>query len=53
MKAVDIYQCAYYEYEYDDLGKYSWCHRKSARKPKCFSLGRNCARWSLNNEIGH
>ena len=23
---VDIYECKHFEYEYDDFGKYCWCH---------------------------
>ena len=30
-----IYECEYYEYEYDDWGKYAWCHSKDCLSMKC------------------
>lgn len=34
-KKVDVYECAFFEYEYDDLGKYSWCHCKKMPSREC------------------
>ena len=30
-----IYECEHYEYEYDDLGKYAWCHSKDCLSREC------------------
>lgn len=35
MKAVNVYECAHFEFEYDDLGKYSWCHCKNMPTREC------------------
>ena len=34
-KDVPIYECAYFEYEYDDLGKYCWCHNRESGRREC------------------
>ena len=30
-----MYECAFFEYEYDDLGKYCWCHNHEIPKREC------------------
>lgn len=30
-----IYECEHYEYEYDDWGKYAWCHSKDCLSREC------------------
>jgi len=30
-----IYECEHYEYEYDDLGKYAWCHNSDCLNRQC------------------
>ena len=30
-----VYDCAYYEFEYDDLGKYYWCHNPDNPNRQC------------------
>ena len=32
---VKVYECLHYEYEYDDLGKYSWCHSRDMNCSEC------------------
>ena len=32
---VKVYECLHYEYEYDDLGKYSWCHSNDMKCREC------------------
>lgn len=34
-KKTKVHVCAHYEYEYDDLGKYSWCHSKKIHCREC------------------
>ena len=34
-KKVQVYECDHYEYEYDDLGKYSWCHSRDIDCREC------------------
>lgn len=29
------FQCSHYEFEYDDLGKYCWCHNKNIPSREC------------------
>lgn len=30
-----VWQCAFYERDYDDLGKYSWCHNPKSGVSEC------------------
>lgn len=30
-----VYECAHFEYEYDDLGRYCWCHNKNMPSSQC------------------
>ena len=32
---VDIYECKHFEYEYDDFGKYCWCHCPESGHREC------------------
>ena len=34
-KKTKVYECAHYEYDYDDLGKYCWCHNQSIPGHEC------------------
>lgn len=34
-KKTKVYECAFYEYEYDDLGKYYWCHNPDIPEREC------------------
>lgn len=34
-KKKRVYECAFYEYEYDDLGKYYWCHNADIPEREC------------------
>ena len=34
-KTKRIYECEHYKYEYDDQGKYTWCHSKDCLNKKC------------------
>lgn len=34
-KTKRIYECEHYEYEYDDLGKYAWCHNRECLSREC------------------
>ena len=34
-KKTKVYLCEHYEYEYDDLGKYCWCHNHEIPKREC------------------
>lgn len=34
-KKTKVYECAHYEYEYDDLGKYCWCRNRAMQKSEC------------------
>lgn len=39
-KKTKVYKCAYYEYEYDDLGKYCWCHNGKMPRNECNVVGK-------------
>ena len=30
-----VYECAHFEYEYDDLGKYRWCRNRESGRGEC------------------
>ena len=34
-KKTKVYECTHFEYEYDDLGKYCWCHSKKMHCREC------------------
>ena len=34
-KKTKVYECTHFEYEYDDLGKYCWCHSKKMTRREC------------------
>ena len=34
-KKVQVYECEHYEYDYDDLGKYHWCHNQHIPSREC------------------
>ena len=34
-KKTKVYECYHYEYEYDDLGKYCWCHNGKMPRNEC------------------
>lgn len=34
-KKTKVYECLHYEAEYDDLGKYYWCHNSSIPCNEC------------------
>ena len=34
-KKVRVYDCDHYEFDYDDLGKFYWCHCKDNPKREC------------------
>jgi len=36
---VRVYECAHYEYDCDDLGKYCWCHNRDIPDREC-NVGR-------------
>ena len=36
-KKTRVYECFYYEAEYDDLGKYYWCHNRDIPGHECNS----------------
>ena len=38
-KKTRVYECAHYEYDYDDLGKYCWCHNSDIPDREC-NVGR-------------
>jgi len=38
-KKTKVYECIHYEAEYDDLGKYYWCHNSSIPCSEC-NVGR-------------
>lgn len=35
VKKIRVYECEHYEYEYDDLGKYAWCHSRNCLSREC------------------
>lgn len=35
MSKTKIYECAHFEYEYDDFGKYAWCHNCDSGHSEC------------------
>ena len=34
-KKTNVYECAHFEYEYDDFGKYCWCHCPESGYREC------------------
>jgi len=34
-KKESVYECAHFEYEYDDFGKYCWCHNEKSGTNEC------------------
>lgn len=34
-KKTRVYECFHYDAEYDDLGKYYWCHNKNIPEREC------------------
>lgn len=38
-KKTKVYECIHYEYDYDDLGKYHWCHNRNIPGHEC-NVGR-------------
>lgn len=38
-KKTRVYECAYYEFEYDDFGKYCICHNQNIPRNEC-NVGR-------------
>lgn len=34
-KKESVYECAHFEYEYDDLGKYRWCRNRESGRAEC------------------
>ncbi len=34
-KKTKVYECAHYEFDYDDLGKYYWCHNGDIPCQEC------------------
>lgn len=34
-KKVRVYECKHFEFEYDDLGKYCWCHNPEHPGREC------------------
>jgi len=34
-KETAVYECKHFEYEYDDLGKYCWCHNEESGRQMC------------------
>ena len=35
LKKTKVYECKHYEFDYDDLGKYNWCHNDSISSYEC------------------
>ena len=57
-----VYECVHYEYEYDDLGKYAWCHNRGIPCRECpadtvyamqfcpgYAQGRRRGRWEITD----
>lgn len=38
-KKTRVYECAHYEFDYDDLGKWHWCHNRDIPCQEC-NVGR-------------
>ena len=38
-KKTKVYECIHYEFDYDDLGKYHWCHNRNIPGHEC-NVGR-------------
>ena len=34
-KKTKVYECYHYEFDYDDLGKYCWCHNRDIPCQEC------------------
>ena len=39
-KKTRVYECAHYEFDYDDLGKWHWCHNRDIPCQEC-NVGRS------------
>lgn len=62
-KRKRVYECAFYECEYDDLGKYYWCHNADIPDRECntgrgyycqqfcpgYKKGRLCGTWEISD----
>lgn len=62
-KKTRVYECFHYEAEYDDLGKYYWCHNRDIPGHECnvgrgfycqkfcpgYKKGRLCGTWVLSD----
>lgn len=44
-KKTKVYECAHYDYEYDDLGKYCWCRNRKMNKRECDVRYKYCQRF--------
>lgn len=44
-KKTRIYECAFFEFEYDDLGKYCWCHSPKNPNRMCDVHWKVCSKF--------
>ena len=44
-KKTRVYKCEHFEFEYDDLGRYCWCHNPKNPSRECDVQWKVCAKY--------